>query len=85
MEGGAMERRGPAGDWVKVHATPRQDEIAFIKSLLDAEGIPYFIKGEHFGTLYGPVHFLSSMEVMVTQDRLEDARELLKDFIEPQA
>ncbi len=79
-----MDRREPAGDWVKVHTTPRQDEIAFIKSILDGEGIPYFIKGEHFGTMYGPVHFLSSMDVMVAHDRLEDARELLKDLIGPE-
>jgi len=76
-----MEAQQPEDSVVKVYATPRQDEIALIKSILDAEDIPYFIKGEHFGTMYGPAHFLSSMEVLVPRDRLEDAEELLRDLI----
>jgi len=69
--------------FVKVYSTPTQGEIAIIKSILDAHNIPYYIKGENFGTLYGPADGLSSMDIMVREDNFEDAKELLKEFITP--
>lgn len=67
----------------KVHSTPKQSEISLIKSLLDNQGIEYYIKGEHFGTLYGPADGLSSMDIMIREDFLQEAKDLLKDFINP--
>ncbi|MFH0827241.1 MAG: DUF2007 domain-containing protein [Candidatus Omnitrophota bacterium] len=79
------EERGPKGQkFVKVHSTPKSGEIAVIKSLLDAQKIPYEIKGEHFAALYGAADGLSSMDVMVREDYSEDAEELLKGFISPE-
>jgi hypothetical protein len=68
---------------VRIFSTPKQGEIALIKSLLDGENIPYYIKGENFGIIYGPADGLSTMDLMVREDRAEDATELLKDFIKP--
>lgn len=70
--------------FIKVHSTPKMGEIAVIKSLLDAQNIPYEIKGEHFAALYGAADGLSSMDVMVREDYFEDAEELLKEFISPE-
>ena len=69
--------------FVKVYSTPKTGEIALIKSILNGEDIPYYIKGEHFGTLYGPADGMSSMDIMVREDYVEDIKELLKDFIKP--
>lgn len=69
--------------FVTIHSTPNSGEIAFIKSLLDSQEIPYHIKGENFGTLYGPCDGLSRMDIMVREDYSEKAKELLKDFIKP--
>ncbi|MFH1888923.1 MAG: DUF2007 domain-containing protein [Candidatus Omnitrophota bacterium] len=69
--------------FVKVYSTPNQGEVALIKSLLDAQGISYYIKGENFGSLYGAANGLSSMDIMVNDDRLEESKELLKEFIKP--
>lgn len=69
--------------FIKVFTTPKLGEITFIKSILDAENIPYYIKGENFGTLYGPADGLSSMDIMVREDFFNEANELLKDFINP--
>ncbi len=50
---------------------------AFIKSLLDSEGIVYFMQGEYVAQyLY---HSLP-MRLMVRKDQAAAARELLKDF-----
>ena len=70
--------------FIKVYSTPNSGQIPIIKSLLDAEGIIYYVKGEHFSGLYGAADGLTSMDVMVREDHLEAARGLLKDFINPE-
>jgi hypothetical protein len=77
------KERHPEYRFLRVYTTPSIGEIAVIKSLLDGQKIPYYIKGENFGTLYGPADGLTSVDVMVREDFAEDARELLKDFIKP--
>ena len=74
----------PEYKFIKVYSSPKQGEIGLIKSLLDNEEIPYYIKGENFGTLYGPADGLSAMEVMIREDFSKVAEELLRDFIKPQ-
>ena len=78
-----MNKNQSEYEFVKVYSTPKQGEIAIIKSILDGQNIPYYIKGENFGTLYGPADGLSSMDIMIRGDYYEDAKELLKDFIKP--
>ncbi len=55
--------------------TSNPADIALIKSLLESEGILYFVHGEAFNAVrptVEPVRFL------VAEDRLEEARELIK-------
>jgi len=54
--------------FIRVFSTPKLAEITVIKSILDAQNIPYHIKGENFGTLYGAADGLSSMDIMVRED-----------------
>ena len=77
------EERKSNYKFLKVFTTPRMGEIAIIRSILDSEKIPYYIKGENFAYLYGPADGLSSVDVMVRENYAEDAKELLKDFINP--
>lgn len=70
-------------EFVRIHSVSRPDELAFIKSILESHDIPYFIKGENFGTIYGPADGLALMDVMIRNDRCEEAKEALKDFIHP--
>jgi hypothetical protein len=51
---------------------------AFIKSLLDAEGIAYFMQGEHVAPY---LYHALPMRLMVRKDQIASARELLRDFI----
>jgi hypothetical protein len=69
-------------EFVKIYSTQKQEEIAFIKSILETNKIPYYIKGENFGTLYSPLPF-SMMDLMVGKDFCKEAKELLEDFINP--
>jgi hypothetical protein len=50
---------------------------AFIKSLLDAEGISYLMQGEHVAPY---LYHALPMRLMVRKDQAALARELLKDF-----
>jgi hypothetical protein len=50
---------------------------AFIKSLLDAQGIIYFMQGEHVAPY---LYHALPMRLMVRKDQAALARELLKDF-----
>jgi hypothetical protein len=50
---------------------------SFLKSLLDAEGIVYFIQGEHVAPY---LYHALPMRLMVRRDQAAAARELLKHF-----
>lgn len=61
--------------------TPKNEiELALIKGILEGEGIPYFVKNEHFGSMLGgPLQYkFNEKTVMVDEIFLESARELLR-------
>ena len=63
-------------DYQEILATYNPADVAFLKSLLDSEGISYFFKGEHFmyvRPLADPVR------LMVRTDQVAQANDLLKD------
>ena len=78
-----MEERKPDHKFVRVHSISRADELGIVKSILESNKIPYFIKGENFGTLYGPTIGISLMDVMVREDYSPQAKDLLIDLINP--
>jgi hypothetical protein len=64
-------------NFVPVLETHNAGDRVFIKSILDAEGIVYFIQGEHVA----PYLFNAlPMRVMVRDDQAARAREILNDF-----
>jgi hypothetical protein len=56
-------------------------ELAFVKSLLDGNGIDYFVRNEHFGSLYAGVASLACA-VMVQEWDFERAATLLSKLRE---
>ena len=64
-------------EFIAILETHNAGDRAFIKSILDAEGIVYFIQGEHVA----PYLFNAlPMRVMVREDQAEKAREILSDI-----
>ena len=64
-------------EFVPIIETHNAGDRVFIKSILDAEGIAYFIQGEHVA----PYLFNAlPMRVMVRKDQADQAREILKDL-----
>jgi hypothetical protein len=56
-------------------------ELAFVKSLLDGNGIAYVVRNEHFGSLYAGVASLACA-VMVQEWEFERAATLLSKLRE---
>jgi hypothetical protein len=64
-------------EFIPVIETHNAGDRVFIKSILDAEGIVYFIQGEHVA----PYLFNAlPMRVMVREDQADRAREILNDI-----
>jgi hypothetical protein len=82
-EVGIMNKKQLKYKMIRIFSTSNVAEVAVIKSVLDGEKIPYHIKGENFGILYGTADGLSSVDVMVREDHVQKAKELLNDFINP--
>jgi len=59
-----------------------QGELAFVKSLLDANGIRYFVQNEHFGSLYPGLPSVSS--VMVDETDAKRAGKLVRRLVKRQ-
>ncbi len=63
-------------EFVSILETHNAGDRVFLKSILDAEGISYFIQGEYVA----PYIFNAlPMMLMVRKDQEEQAREILKD------
>ncbi|MEW6196671.1 MAG: DUF2007 domain-containing protein [Bacteroidota bacterium] len=63
--------------FIPLLATRNMGDIAIIKSLLDEQGIEYFIQGENM------LHVLGSIDsaiLNVKEDQADEVKELLKDF-----
>ena len=54
-----------------------------IKSILDGEGIPYFVHNDHFGTLkVGPkIELFNAKTIMVAEKDYEVSKEIVDDFL----
>jgi len=69
----------PKSDFVLVYSTYNPGEVALIKSILNDANIEYFTINEDGYVLYAPI----GIDIMVARDKVDEAKELLKDFISP--
>jgi hypothetical protein len=64
-------------DYIPIMETHNAGDRVFLKSMLDAEGIVYYIQNEYVA----PYLFNAlPMRIMVRSDQADQARELLKDI-----
>ena len=71
------EKKPEFVDYEEVLFTYNPADIAMIKSILDAEGITYFVKGEHF-TYVSPL--ADPVRLMVKKEQVVEAKSLLKEL-----
>jgi len=77
-----MENKSDDG-FVCIYRTPSHDQLAIIKSLLEANKIPYTIENENFASLTGVADGAVNFGIMVEASYSEDAKELLSKIIKP--
>ncbi len=63
-------------EYQEVLSTYSPSDVAFIKSLLDGEGITYFFQGE---SLAPYVYYALPMRLFVKEDEIETAAAIVKD------
>jgi hypothetical protein len=71
------------GEFVCIYRTSSHDQLAIIKSLLDANNIPYTVENENFASLTGVSDGTVNFGIMVKTSHSEDAKELLSKIIKP--
>ena len=67
----------------KLYSPNNDSELALIKSIIDGEGIQYFVHNDHFGTLkVGPrIELLNAKTIMVAEKHYEVSKEIIDDFL----
>ena len=70
----------------KLYSPENDAELALIKSVLDGEGVRYFVHNDHFGSLkVGPkIELFNAKTIMVPDDEYERTHEIIEDFISNQ-
>lgn len=64
-------------EFVEIFSTYQQGDIAFIKSVLDGEGINFFFQGENSIMLIAAGAYA---RLLVKADEAEKAKEILRDL-----
>ena len=68
---------------VELYAARNEVEVCVIKSLLDAHGVAYFVRNDHFGAIYSLPRFslLNRPAFLVAAEDLELGREIVRDYL----
>ncbi len=68
---------------IKLYSPHHELELTFIKSILESEGIPYFVHNDHYGSLkIGPrIDLLNAKTIFTTPEAKERATELIADYL----
>ncbi|MGD8562675.1 MAG: DUF2007 domain-containing protein [Desulfarculaceae bacterium] len=67
----------------KVFSPENDAELALIISLLEGEGIEYFVHNDHFGALKigPPIDMFNVKTIMVPEGQFDLAKEIIEDFL----
>jgi len=78
------EREVKYVNYVHLYSPQNESELTLLKSILDSEGITYFVKNDNFGSLeVGPrIGLFNAKMIDVQDDQYERANELLSDYFE---
>jgi hypothetical protein len=71
-------------NFINLYSPQNEIEASMLKSILDSEGISYFVRNDNFGSLeVGPHIGLFNAKMIEVQDnQYEKAKELLADYLE---
>jgi len=69
---------------IELYSPQNEPELALLRSILDAEGIEYFVANDMFGSMEVglSIRLFNKKTIMVRDDQFERAKELLSDYME---
>ena len=71
-------------NYIPLYSPQNEGESALLKSILDSEGINYFVRNDNFGSLeVGPrIGLFNAKMIEVQDDQYERANEIVSDYLE---
>jgi hypothetical protein len=64
-------------DFIELFSSSIEDQIAFVKSILDSAGIPFIIRGDSHA---GISHAVISTQIWVKKEDVQKTKDLLKEL-----
>lgn len=67
---------------IELYSPSNETELALLKGILDGEGIRYFVRNDHFGSMeVGPrMKLFNEKTILVDAEDYNRAKELVSDF-----
>ncbi|GJM17057.1 MAG: hypothetical protein DHS20C13_23840 [Thermodesulfobacteriota bacterium] len=67
----------------KLYIPSNESELVFIKSVLEADEIPFYVQNDNFGSLYSGAYmnYFNAKTIMVPEDYYDEAKEIIKSVI----
>jgi hypothetical protein len=67
----------------KLYVPSNESELVFIKSVLDADEVPFYVQNDNFGSLYSGAYmsYFNAKTVMVPEEYYEDAKQIIQSVI----
>lgn len=68
---------------IKLYVPPNEVQLAILKSLFEAEGIPIFVLNDNFGSMEPGIQIalLNQKTIMVREEEYENARAVIANFL----
>ncbi len=63
----------------RLYTPSDESELVFLRSMLEASGMPYYVQNEHFGSMYTGAYMssLNAKTIMVPEEIFDDAKDLI--------
>jgi len=67
----------------KLYIPADESELVFLKSVLEADEVPFYVQNENFGSLYSGAYmnYFNAKTIMVPEEYYEDAKEIISSVI----
>ncbi len=68
----------------KLYIPSDESELVFIKSVLEADEVPFYVQNDNFGSIYpgAYVNYFNAKTIIVPDEYYDEAKEIIKSVIE---
>lgn len=68
----------------KLYVPKDESELVFLKSFLEAEGMPFYVLNDNFGSVYPGIYMsgFNAKTIMVPEELFDEAKQLIKSAVD---